>query len=106
MEQQLLCLEGKNFDVFGSCQRGIVVDPRAFEKECDRCSEGPERKGVISEELPESEVYMLELYMFGGLANDCETLRNTRTQTKNLCPLSTQQLKDLSGELTSFLGRL
>lgn len=51
LSQELSCLEAKNEGTFGECTRGINVDERDFDQECDRCTDDDEGFGDLDDEV-------------------------------------------------------
>lgn len=51
LSQELSCLEAKNEGTFGDCARGINVDERDFDQECDRCADEDEGIGDLDDEI-------------------------------------------------------
>lgn len=66
LSQELSCLEAKNEGTFGDCSRGINVDERDFDQECDRCADEDEGIGDLEDEIGTGFGY--ELYH--GVDND------------------------------------
>ncbi|RDA82330.1 hypothetical protein CP532_3710, partial [Ophiocordyceps camponoti-leonardi (nom. inval.)] len=50
LTQQLSCLEAKNNDAFGECERGVFTERHQFDQECDRCAEEDEGLGDVENE--------------------------------------------------------
>ncbi|PFH60304.1 hypothetical protein XA68_11150 [Ophiocordyceps unilateralis] len=50
LSQQLSCLEAKNNDAFGECERGVYSEQHQFDQECDRCAEEDEGLGDVEDE--------------------------------------------------------
>lgn len=51
LSQELSCLEAKNEGTFGDCSRGINIDERDFDQECDRCADEDEGIGDLDDEI-------------------------------------------------------
>ncbi|RCI12567.1 hypothetical protein L249_0332 [Ophiocordyceps polyrhachis-furcata BCC 54312] len=50
LTQQLSCLEAKNHNAFGECERGVYAEQHQFDQECDRCAEEDEGLGDVEDE--------------------------------------------------------
>ncbi|KAH7311708.1 hypothetical protein B0I35DRAFT_70979 [Stachybotrys elegans] len=50
LTQRLSCLQAKNRDAFGSCDKGVYTEKHEFDQECDRCALEDEGVGDVDDE--------------------------------------------------------